>query len=97
MSRLENNVKQDVDVLFWWEILCAVVNVGNDAASELLSEVMQHFVVVHGFAFTSKWMEQYKVNNNLQLMINDCNRCNGEFLFIIIFGVLFGVCQNSTS
>ena len=66
-SRLENNVKQDVDVLFWWEILCAVVNVENDAACELLSEVVQHYVVVRGFAFTSKWMEQYKVNNKKNL------------------------------
>ena len=57
-SRLEDNAKQDVDVLFWWEILCAIVNVENDAASELLSEVVQHCVVVHGFAFTSRWMEQ---------------------------------------
>ena len=58
MSRLENNVKQDVDVLFWWEILRAIVNVENNAASELLSEVVQHCVVVRGFAFTSRWMEQ---------------------------------------
>ena len=67
MSRLEDNVKQDVDVLFWWEILCAVVNVENDAACELLSEVVQHYVVVRRFAFTSKWMEQYKVNNKKNL------------------------------
>ena len=52
-------------MLFWWEIFCAVVNVENDAASELLSEVVQHCVVVRGFTF--KWMEQYKVNNKKNL------------------------------
>ena len=66
-SRLEDNVKQDVDVLFWWKILRAVVNVENDAASELLPEVVQLYVVVGGFAFTSKWMEQYEVNNKKNL------------------------------
>ena len=43
------------------------MNVENNAASELLSEVVQHYVVVRGFTFTSKWMEQYKVNNKKNL------------------------------
>ena len=54
-SRTEDNIKQDVDVLFWWEILCAIVNVENDAASELLFEVVQHYVVVRGFLLLDGW------------------------------------------
>ena len=51
-------------MLFWWEMRGAVVNVENVAASELLSEVVQHY---GGFAFTSKWMEQCKINNKKNL------------------------------
>ena len=57
------------------------MNVENNAASELLSEVVQHYVVVRGFTFTSKWMEQYKVNNKKKSP--EVERTEKEIAFMI--------------
>ena len=55
-------VKEDEDVLFWWEILCSIVNIHNDTAKTLLEFIVDHYVTVRGFAFTSRWLENYKIN-----------------------------------
>ena len=52
----EIKVSGDDDVQFWWEILCKLKNVPNGVTKELLHYIVEHYVVVRGFAFAARWV-----------------------------------------
>ncbi len=56
-------VKEDEDVLFWWEVLCSIVGINNETAKTLFILITHHYITVRGFALTasgSKWLNQIK-------------------------------------
>ncbi len=48
-------VKEDEDVLFWWEVLCSTVNIDNDVAAVLLTFVIELYITLQGFAYTTRY------------------------------------------
>ncbi len=61
-DKIFNEVKEDEDVLFWWEILCSTVMVDSETSQQLLGLIIQHYIVVRGFAVTARWLENFKIN-----------------------------------
>ena len=56
---VEVKVSGDDDVRFWWEILCKLKNVPDG--------IVEHYVVVMGFAFSARWVELYKQKSKKKL------------------------------
>ena len=56
-------MKNDEEVMYWWEVLCSIADVDNDTAAELLSFVVEFYVTFRGFAFTARWLEAYKIDH----------------------------------
>ena len=65
VARARKNVISNEDVLFWWE--CAVTTVSSDIAVQLLHDIVQLHITIRGFAFTAKWIENYKQKNKLTI------------------------------
>ena len=59
-EKLALEVHQNEDVLFWWSNLCDVTNVDNECSKALVHYVVDHYVVIRGFAFAARWMEVFK-------------------------------------
>ena len=57
---VENNVKDDEEVQFWWDTLCAILDIEDETSQALLEVLVSFYVPFRGFAFTSRWMEKYK-------------------------------------
>ena len=51
-------VKEDEDVLLQWSMLSG--NWGEEEAGALLHHIVDHWIVIIGFSFTSAFMESYK-------------------------------------
>lgn len=57
-QQLINSIFQNEDMLFQWSILTA--DIDNDVASAVLKEIVDLYVTVRGFAFTTSCLEMYK-------------------------------------
>ena len=57
---VEKNVKDDEEVQFWWDTLCAILDIEDETSQALLEVLVSFYVPFRGFAFTSRWMEKYK-------------------------------------
>ena len=57
-STLQDAVKINEDVLFYWAIISG--NWGVEESKALFSMVVELWITIRGFGFTSSWMEQYK-------------------------------------
>lgn len=53
-------ITQDNNVDFWWSMLAIDIS-SNDAAAQLLSEIVEMWVSIRGFSLVSSWLEQYKI------------------------------------
>ena len=60
-KEMEAAVNEDAEVMFWWEVLCSTVNVDNDTAAVLLPLIVELYINLRGFAFTTRWLEIYKM------------------------------------
>ena len=60
-STLQDAVKINEDVLFYWAIISG--NWGVEESKALFSMVVELWITIRGFGFTSSWMEQYKLRN----------------------------------
>ena len=60
---VEVSISGDDDVQQWWEILCVVKNVPDGVAKELIHYIIEHYIVVRGFAFAARLVELYKRNS----------------------------------
>ena len=57
-----DNVMKNEDVQWYWTLLSQNID-SEDAAIELLKEIVQLWVTVRGFSLVNTWMETYKRNN----------------------------------
>lgn len=57
---LSEKITSNCQVQYFWEELS--VNWGDKASSSLLAENINVWITIRGYAYTSKWMEQYKSN-----------------------------------
>ena len=64
---VEVSISGDDDVQQWWEILCVVKNVPDGVAKELIHYIIEHYIVVRGFAFAARSVELYKRNSKKNL------------------------------
>lgn len=58
-------VKEDEDVLFYWSLIS--INWGEEEAEALLNFIVDHWITLRGFSFTSAFMEKYKQANKKPL------------------------------
>ena len=52
-------VKNDIKVLFYWDILSKIIK-DEEFKMELLTAVIHMWLTIRGYSITSQWMEQYK-------------------------------------
>ena len=64
---VEVSISGDDDVQQWWEILCVLKNVPDGVAKELIHYIIEHYIVVRGFAFAVRSAELYKRNSEKNL------------------------------
>ena len=60
-STLQDAVGTNEDVLFYWSMVSA--NWGVEESKILFSMVVELWITLGGFGFTSTWLEQYKLTN----------------------------------
>ena len=61
-QRVIDNVMKNENVQWYWTLLSQDID-SEDAAIELLKEIVQLWVTVQGFSLVLTWMETYKRNN----------------------------------
>ena len=49
---------ENEDVLFYWTLIS--INWDSNEAPELLKMIVEHYIMVRGFSFTSAFMEKFK-------------------------------------
>lgn len=60
-QKLQKKISESDDVQFYWAIVSAEWEEGESQA--LLGMIVEHWITVRGFSFTSGWLERYKQAN----------------------------------
>ena len=61
-QEMENAIMNDPSVTVHWNyMLTKVVDLETDESDELLGEIVDNWVKIHGHSFTSGWVEQYQI------------------------------------
>ena len=62
-DKITKTISANEDVLFFWSIVS--VNWTTEEADALLTMIIEHWIVVRGFSFTSAFLERYKQTNKI--------------------------------
>ena len=73
-DKIIESICNNEDVLFQWCML--TVEVGDDIGKVLLKMLAEKFVTLRGFAYTSTWMEQFKLASHRTVQCSKALRKN---------------------
>ena len=79
--------QENDDVCFWWRTVCSTVEVDSNTAEALLPQITEHYIIVRGFAFATRWMEVYKCKR--KKMSRSLKDLEKNILSIVLYSVSF--------